>query len=180
MVEGAELTKPKTQALADRIAACFVPVIATIALLVFLAWLLVDEKPNRRAWHRAVTQALTYTIATLIVSCPCAISLAVPMVVLIAGGVAARFGIIFRDPQKLETARGVTDVVFDKTGTLTRGVLTVIDETFHGIKVEQERTKRIVLSLLQDIEHPVALSVLRHLERDARMNDTENSCSTEV
>lgn len=48
------------------------------------------------------------------------------MVILIASGVAARLGVIFRDPQKLETARNVTDVVFDKTGTLTIGDLTVV------------------------------------------------------
>lgn len=180
MVEGAELTKPRTQALADKVAACFVPVIATIAMVVFLAWLLVGKKPNKSAWHRAVTQALTYTIATLIVSCPCAIGLAVPMVILIAGGVAARFGIVFRDPQKLETARGVTDVVFDKTGTLTRGLLTVIEQNISGAEIEQDRTKKIVLSLLQDIKHPVALSVLRYLERDVRMSENRNNHSIEV
>lgn len=47
------------------------------------------------------------------------------MVVLVASGIAARLGIIFRDPQKMETAHSVTDIVFDKTGTLTDGVLTV-------------------------------------------------------
>jgi P-type E1-E2 ATPase len=110
MVEDAELTKPKAQALADQIASWFVPAIATIGALVFLIWLFVDHYHNKRSWGRAVVRAMTYGIASLIVSCPCAIGLAVPMVILIACGVAARFGVIFRDPKKLEVARKVTDV----------------------------------------------------------------------
>lgn len=164
MVEDAELTKPKAQALADRIAGWFVPFMATLGLLVFLSWLFITKFGQKRSWKSAVVQAITYAIATLVVSCPCAIGLAVPMVVLIAGGVAARFGIIFRDPQKLETARSVTDVVFDKTGTLTCGVLTVVNVEYHGDSEAQ--VKGQVLSLLQDVKHPVAAAILRHLEED--------------
>jgi heavy metal translocating P-type ATPase len=168
MVEDAELTKPKAQALADNVARWFVPVMATVSLLVFLVWLFVAKYDYKRTWKDAVVQAITYAIATLVVSCPCAIGLAVPMVVLIAGGVAARFGIIFRDPQKLETARNVTDVVFDKTGTLTCGVLTVVGVDYHDAYTAQ--VKGILLSLLQDAKHPVAAGVLRHLEREANLD----------
>jgi Cu2+-exporting ATPase len=171
MVEDAELTKPDIQALADKVAGYFVPVMATLGLIVFLVWLLVEALHSKRTWGNSVTTALTYAIATLIVSCPCAIGLAVPMVVLIAGGVAARFGIIFRDPQKLEVARSVTDVVFDKTGTLTSGMLAVISEDYHGQSLPQlNQTKGALLGLLQDVKHPVAAAVLEHLERDVRMN----------
>ncbi|KAF2130199.1 heavy metal translocatin [Dothidotthia symphoricarpi CBS 119687] len=168
MVEDAELTKPKVQALADRVAGWFVPTIATIGFLVFLIWLLVDKFQNKRPWKDAAIRAITYAIATLIVSCPCAIGLAVPMVVLIAGGVAARFGIIFRDPQKLEIARSVTDVVFDKTGTLTCGSPVVVDEYYHGSHAAQ--VKGMLLGLLKDIKHPVSAAVFRHLEREVRMD----------
>lgn len=130
MVESAELTKPKVQALADKIAGWFVSVIAVIGSLVFLIWLLVSRFHSKQKWPEAVVKAITYAIATLIVSCPCAIGLAVPMVVLIAGGVAARYGIIFRDPQKLEIARNTTDVIFDKTGTLTTSYFSVISEQY--------------------------------------------------
>lgn len=126
MVESAELTKPKAQAIADRVAAWFVPAIFSIAIAVFVIWLLVGKYIYHRGLEKAAITAFTYSIATFVVSCPCAIGLAVPMVVLIASGVAARYGIIFRDPKKLETARNITDVIFDKTGTLTTGVLTVV------------------------------------------------------
>jgi heavy metal translocating P-type ATPase len=172
MVDDAELTKPKVQALADRIAGWFVPIMAVIGFSVFLIWILVDRFSNDSLWRDAAVRATTYSIATLVVSCPCAIGLAVPMVVLIAGGVAARFGIIIRDPQKLETARNITDIVFDKTGTLTCGVLTVVGADYHDSHTVS--TKGILLSLLQNVNHPVAIGVLRHLEREAHMNPEKN------
>ncbi|KAF1347319.1 heavy metal translocatin, partial [Lizonia empirigonia] len=168
MVEGAELTQPKIQALADRIAGWFVPAIATIGSLVFLIWLLVDHFHNKRMWQDAVIKAVTYAIATLIVSCPCAIGLAVPMVVLIAGGVAARHGIIFRDPQKLEVARNVTDVIFDKTGTLTTGYFSVEHAEYYGT-MDLARTKSILLGLLKDSKHPIAAGVYTHLLKESRI-----------
>jgi heavy metal translocating P-type ATPase len=162
MVEDAELTKPKAQALADRVASWFVPAIATLGLSVFLIWLFVDRFYSNHVWGNAVVTALTYAIATLIVSCPCAIGLAVPMVVLIAGGVAARYGIIFRDPQKLEIARSVTDVVFDKTGTLTCGKLEVVGVPKY-IGPDHARTKGLLLGLLKDIKHPVSVAIAQYL-----------------
>ncbi|KAF1977334.1 heavy metal translocatin [Bimuria novae-zelandiae CBS 107.79] len=151
LVENAELTKPRAQAIADRVAAWFVPAIIAIALSVFTIWILVERYHNHRDADHAAITAFTYAIATFVVSCPCAIGLAVPMVVLIASGVAARAGIIFRNPQKLETARCVTDVVFDKTGTLTTGQLTV-----NG---SEKDVKRQLLGLLNGIKHPVSIAV---------------------
>ncbi|KAF3051768.1 hypothetical protein E8E11_010486 [Didymella keratinophila] len=179
MVEGAELTQPKIQALADRIAGWFVPVIAAIGSLVFLIWLLIDRFYNNNGWSDAVVRAVTYAIATLIVSCPCAIGLAVPMVVLIAGGVAARYGIIFRDPQKLEVARGVTDVIFDKTGTLTTGFFTVLGVEYYGTS-DHVALKRILLGLLRDNKHPIALGVYHYLAKRARMDDEAELAPMEV
>lgn len=170
MVEGAELTQPKIQALADRVTGWFVPVIAAIGSLVFLIWLLVDRFHNNNEWSDAVVRAITYAIATLIVSCPCAIGLAVPMVVLIAGGVAARYGIVFRDPQKLEVARGVTDVIFDKTGTLTTGFFSVLSAEYYGIS-DLLLTKRILLGLLRDNKHPISLGVYHFISIEVSVDD---------
>ncbi|KAJ4338986.1 hypothetical protein N0V95_007906 [Ascochyta clinopodiicola] len=179
MVEGAELTQPKIQALADRIAGWFVPMIAAIGSLVFLIWLLVDRLGNKHDWQAAVVKGVTYAIATLIVSCPCAIGLAVPMVVLIAGGVAARYGIIFRDPQKLEVARNVTDVVFDKTGTLTTGYFSVIHSQYHGT-IDPARIKSILLGLLKDNRHPVSAGVYAHLAKQSRLSPGPDLVHAEI
>jgi heavy metal translocating P-type ATPase len=173
MVEDAELTKPKAQALADKIAGWFVPVIGTLGILVFMIWLFVGRFVLVQLWQTAAIYAITYAIATLIVSCPCAIGLAVPMVILIAGGVAARFGIIFRDAQKLEVARSVTDVVFDKTGTLTTGHFVVTSENFHDTN-DTLLTMRILLGLLKDVRHPVGAGVYEHVARRSRMHPGED------
>ncbi|KAF2468493.1 copper-translocating P-t [Lindgomyces ingoldianus] len=165
MVESAELSKPKVQALADRIAGWFVPAIMAIGTIVFVIWICLERYGNRRLWRDAVIRAITYAIATIIVSCPCAIGLAVPMVVLIAGGVSARFGIIFRDPQKLEVARNATDIIFDKTGTLTTGDLTVVEAIFHGPK--EREVKSMILGLLVDVKHPVAAAVFKWLDKNS-------------
>ncbi|KAF2449402.1 heavy metal translocatin [Karstenula rhodostoma CBS 690.94] len=156
LVENTELTKPKAQAIADRVASWFVPSIIFIALLVFTIWIFVDKYHYHRSTSSAAIKAFTYAIATFVVSCPCAIGLAVPMVVLIASGVAARLGIIFRDPQKLETARNVTDIVFDKTGTLTDGVLTVERKAFY--EATEKEVRGFVLGLLDGIKHPVSVA----------------------
>jgi heavy metal translocating P-type ATPase len=169
MVECAELTKPKMQDIADRFAGWFVPVITAMGSLVFLIWLLVDRFRNKHSWSDAAIKAITYAIATLVVSCPCAIGLAVPMVVLIAGGVAARYGVIFKDPQKLEVARNVTDVVFDKTGTLTTGHFTVTSEQYLGT-MPPNQVKRHVMGLLKDSKHPISLGVYNHLEKENRIS----------
>ena len=169
MVECAELTQPKIQALADRIAGWFVPAIAVIGSLVFLIWILIDRLHNKHQWQDVVVKAITYAIATLIVSCPCAIGLAVPMVVLIAGGVAARYGVIFRDPQKLEVARNVTDVVLDKTGTLTTGYFSVIKEQYQGT-MDPVQVKCILLGLLKDNSHPISCGVYNHLAKESHLH----------
>ncbi|KAF2706392.1 heavy metal translocatin, partial [Pleomassaria siparia CBS 279.74] len=171
MVENAELSTPKIQALADKIAGWFVPAIGTLALLVFFIWLFVDRFSNHRSWQNAVVKAITYAIATLIVSCPCAIGLAVPMVVLIAGGVSARSGIIFRDPQKLEVAHNVTDLVFDKTGTLTTGEMEVVECIFHGRQHNQ--IKSMIMGLLEDVKHPVASTVFKWLRKENPLDEQD-------
>jgi Cu2+-exporting ATPase len=177
MVENAELSKPRVQALADKIAGYFVPTIAAIGVSVFLIWVLVDRYHTKRSWQQAVVKALTYAIATLIVSCPCAIGLAVPMVILIAGGTSARFGIIFREPQKLEVARSVTDIVFDKTGTLTTGEMSVIDSQSHGIDLNL--TNALTKGLLEGNKHPVAVAVMKFLEKRSKSGNITETLKVE-
>lgn len=177
MVENAELSKPMVQALADRIAGWFVPAIAAIGLSVLLVWLSVDRYHFHQTWQHSIVNALTYAIATIVVSCPCAIGLAVPVVILIASGVSARFGIIFRDPQKLEVARNATDVVFDKTGTITTGALIVVEAEF---KKSPQVVKSMIRGLLKDDKHPVAAAVFKWLEEDANESREETLRPAEI
>lgn len=120
LVDEAKSSKPKIQELADRVASWFVPAIIVITLVVFVVWITVGKVVLRQDTSTAAINAMTFAISVLIVSCPCAIGLAVPMVVVIAGGVAARHGLVFKTAETIDLARKISHVVFDKTGTLTQ------------------------------------------------------------
>ncbi|KEZ45441.1 hypothetical protein SAPIO_CDS1745 [Scedosporium apiospermum] len=119
LVEEAADSKPKIRDLADRVAGWFVPAVAVIAVIVTVIWIVIGLKGTKQPAFKAVPDAVTYAIAVLAVSCPCALGLAVPMVLVVAGGIAARGGVVIKSAECTATARKVTDIVFDKTGTLT-------------------------------------------------------------
>jgi len=160
MVDAAKFSKPKIQELADRVASYFVPVVIALTLITFAIWVAIGKAIRNQSGGTAVVQAITYAISVLIVSCPCAIGLAVPMVVVIAGGVGARFGVIFKSAETIEIARKVSHVVFDKTGTLTMGQLSVASEDYLA---ESSSTASLVLGLTINSKHPVSAAVAGHL-----------------
>ncbi|KAH8752182.1 E1-E2 ATPase-domain-containing protein [Hyaloscypha finlandica] len=162
MVDEAKLSKPKTQELADRIAGYFVPAVAAITIVTFVIWIAVGIAIQKRSSSDATVQAVTYSIAVLIISCPCAIGLAVPMVIVIAGGVAAEKGVIFKTADTIEAAKNVTHVVFDKTGTLTAGHLNVEESNYvDGLTAD---VQPILLGLVSGIKHPVSQAITEHLQ----------------
>lgn len=171
MVDAAKFSKPKMQEIADRVAGRFVPVVLALTIITFVVWVAVGRAVRRERAATAVVRAITYAVSVLIVSCPCAIGLAVPMVVVIAGGVAAKRGVVFKSGQTMETARKVHHVVFDKTGTLTRGRLSVAAEVYlvddDDDDDAREAIAAAVLGLTSDIRHPVSLAVAGHLRARA-------------
>jgi Cu2+-exporting ATPase len=108
LMQSASLHKPRLAILADRIAKPFL--IAVLFAAVISAWL---------AWAVSPAHALMVAVAVLIVTCPCALTLATPAAMLSAAGTLARQGVLLRDVQSLETLAQIDTVVFDKTGTLT-------------------------------------------------------------
>ncbi|KAI2617046.1 heavy metal translocatin [Hypomontagnella submonticulosa] len=161
MVDDAKLSKPKIQDLADRVASFFVPVVISLTIIVFIAWIGVGVRNQGKSGSEAVTQAITYAITVLIVSCPCAIGLAVPMVIVIACGAAAEKGLIFKASEAVEIAHKTSHVVFDKTGTLTEGKLSVVSEVYPS--TESQIVAPQALGLLVDVNHPVASAVVSRL-----------------
>jgi P-type Cu+ transporter len=111
-VEDAHGAKPPIQKLVDRVSAVFVPVVVGIAVATLLGWGLL-----RGDWGAA----LLHAVAVLVIACPCALGLATPAALMAGMGAAARQGILIRDAEALEQARGLKVVAFDKTGTLTEG-----------------------------------------------------------
>ncbi|KAJ5993332.1 hypothetical protein N7451_009056 [Penicillium sp. IBT 35674x] len=159
MVDEAKLSKPKLQDLADRVASYFVPVVLALTIITFIIWVAVGMTIRGYDGSEATIQAITYAITVLIVSCPCAIGLAVPMVIVIASGVSAERGIIFKSADAIEVAYKTSHVVFDKTGTLTRGKLSVV--TTECANVDK---LPLLLGLIENSRHPVSVSVAAHLK----------------
>ncbi|QDS74702.1 hypothetical protein FKW77_000509 [Venturia effusa] len=160
MVDSAKLSKPKIQALIDRVASFFVPVIIFLTVINFVVWIAVGIAVQKKSGSEAAIQATTYAVTVLIVSCPCAIGLAVPMVIVIGGGMAAERGIIFKSVNSIEMACKATHVVFDKTGTLTTGSFKTISE--HLFMEDDAALRSMVLGLVADSKHPVSAALAAH------------------
>ncbi|KAH7167683.1 E1-E2 ATPase-domain-containing protein [Fusarium sp. MPI-SDFR-AT-0072] len=158
MVDEAKLSKPKLQDLADRVASYFVPVVVALTIITFVIWVAIGVTVRGYGGSKATTEAITYAIAVLIVSCPCAIGLAVPMVIVIMSGVAAERGIIFKSADAIEVAHKTSHVVFDKTGTLTQGKLSVVAN-----ECVDESNLHLLLGLIENSRHPVSMAVTGYL-----------------
>ncbi|KAF2276116.1 heavy metal translocatin [Westerdykella ornata] len=140
MVDEAKLSKPQIQRIADRVASYFVPVVVTITIVVFCIWIAVGIAVQNKSGSDATIQAITYAITVLIVSCPCAIGLAVPMVIVVATGVAAERGVIFKSAEAIE--------------------LTIAREEYPSASPS---TKALLLGLIGSSKHPVSVAVAAHL-----------------
>ncbi len=155
MVKEAQTEKSRVQSLADKVSSVFVPVVVTIAILSFLFWLLIGPEPR-------FNNALLSAISVLVVSCPCALGIAIPSVIAVALSKATEFGILIRNALALENASSIDTVVFDKTGTLTKGKFKLVS------KVDEEHLKYIApLETLTN--HPIA-EAFKHVKSDYKVD----------
>ena len=152
MVQDAQGSKAPVQQLVDRIAAIFVPVIIGIAVLSFVAWILLDGQ-------NGFTHGLLALVTVLIIACPCALGLATPTAIMVGIGKGAERGILIKDAESLEIAKKIDTVVLDKTGTVTEGKPVVGD----WIQAAQAAdTEDIFYSLEKLSEHPLADAVVHY------------------
>lgn len=152
-VREAQDSKVPVQALVDRIAAVFVPVILCIALLSLAAWMLLDARDG-------LANGLVAFVSVLVIACPCSLGLATPTAIIVGVGKAAQEGILIKDAAALETARAVDTVVFDKTGTLTEGHPRVVEAVFS----DEAAVAPLILSLECLSAHPLAEAVCHFLQ----------------
>lgn len=149
-VEGLQTDRASAQRLADRASGVFVPAILLLAAATGVGWLATGHGP---------IASLLPAIAVLVVACPCALGLAVPIVLLVASTRGAASGILLRDPDALERARRLRTVVLDKTGTVTAGRPSVV--AFHRIGPESARTVlRAAAAIERGAAHPLARAFL--------------------
>ena len=145
LVEHAQSQRPALARAAGRIAHHFVAGLLVTTLLVYLGWRVYD--PSR---------AFEVTLSLLVISCPCALSLAVPSALASAHGALARLGVLAVRENAMETLSGATDMVFDKTGTLSDGRPELAEVELLGDRYERRDILRIAAALERDSGHPIA------------------------
>jgi Cu2+-exporting ATPase len=166
LVNEAQASRSRFQDLANRLSAIILPVATVVALTSFLVWLLVNRVGRKHSWLDSAVDAITYAIAVMAVSCPCALGLAVPTVVSAVMQVGIREGVFFRSAEALQRGHGIDIVAFDKTGTLSQGAFAVT--TSHFILPE---VLPLVLGLTSSNAHPVSIAVASHLEAEDPSDD---------
>ena len=150
LVEKAQSSRPPVQKFANTIVSYFIPVILTIAIVVFMIWYFVLGE--------TLLFSLTCLISILVVACPCALGLATPTAVTVGVGRAAEFGILIKNGDTLENAGQIDVAAFDKTGTITEGKPEVDDVIAYGIS-DAELIK-LAASVEQNSNHPIAKAIV--------------------
>jgi Cu2+-exporting ATPase len=150
LVEQAQASRSRAQALADRAALMLTVVALAAAALTAVGWALA------RAQGAFIVERV---VTVLVIACPHALGLAIPLVVAISTTLGARSGLLVRDRRGLEEARALTTVVFDKTGTLTLGEHRVV--AVRAVTGTKDEALRVAAAVERDSEHPVAQAVVR-------------------
>ena len=157
LMRAAQGSRAPIQALADRVSAVFVPVVLGIAILTFVAWVVLAPGP-------AVGRGLVAAVSVLIIACPCAMGLAVPTAVLVATGRGAQLGILFKGGDVLQRAASVHTVVFDKTGTLTAG-RPAVSRVVSLVDAAADETLALAAAIESRSEHPLAGAIVAEARR---------------
>lgn len=152
LLDRAQTEKPAVASLADRVAGWFVAALLVLAGVVAWWW-----------WHHDAAQAFAVTLSLLVVTCPCALSLATPAAVTVATGALTRLGVLTTRGHALETLAHATHMIFDKTGTLTEGRLRLGEVTVLGDR-NRDSCVRLAAALEHASEHPIARALRSAVE----------------
>ena len=153
LVQEAQGSKAPIQALADRVAAVFVPAVIGIALVVFVLWWIATGD---------FVPAMIRLVAVLVIACPCALGLATPTAIMAGTGKGAENGILFKNGAALEMATKLDTIVLDKTGTITLGKPTVSDVVaFDAVASDENRLLEMSAAVERGSEHPVGKAIVR-------------------
>ncbi|MGD2176602.1 MAG: heavy metal translocating P-type ATPase [Anaerolineae bacterium] len=156
LVKEAQASKPPVQRLADRAAHWLTIVAVTVGVGAFLFWFLLAGEP--------LVFALTLAVTVLVIACPHALGLAIPVVTTISTTLGARNGMLIRNAEATETARRLDAVIFDKTGTLTQGAFGVTDVVPLSGDWDEETLLEQVAAAEVNSEHTIARGLVRSAE----------------
>lgn len=150
IVEEASSSKAPIAKVADKVAGIFVPIVILIAIATFIVWIFASKD---------FSLALSMSITTLVISCPCAMGLATPVAIMVGMGRGASSGILIKSGEALEVAHKVSVVVLDKTGTITNGKPIVTDFLVDEDE-EIEEVINVLYALEKSSSHPLAKSIV--------------------
>jgi Cu2+-exporting ATPase len=168
MVNKASRTKAPIQNLADKVSGYFVPIVVSIAIISFAVWAIWGPDP-------ALVYAFTSAVTVLIIACPCALGLATPMSIMVGTGKGAKQGVLVKDARAIEEMHKVTTLVIDKTGTITQGKPALQQVQSYGDQYSDEELLRLVASLENNSEHPLAHAIVSGAEeRGIKTLDVSN------
>jgi Cu+-exporting ATPase len=156
MVAKAQRTRAPIQRMADTISSYFVPIVMLMAVLTAIGWFVWGPEPK-------LAYAIVNAVAVLIIACPCALGLATPMSIISGTGRGALAGVLIKNAEALEIMEKVDTLIIDKTGTLTEGKPKLMEVvTANGF--ESDETLRLIASLEQSSEHPLASAIVKGAE----------------
>ena len=156
LVVEASNTKAPIAKLADKVSSYFVPIVIVLAILTFLAYLILGYDFSER---------LIVFVTILVVACPCSLGLATPLAIVVSEGLCANNGILVKKSEILENAQKINTVVFDKTGTLTYGTLK-ISKIKNYTEMEDKELLQIVGSIERKSSHPIAKAFTEYLKEN--------------
>jgi Cu+-exporting ATPase len=169
MVASAQRSRAPIQGLADKVASYFVPAVVAVAIIAFIAWLMLGPSP-------ALAYAIVAAVSVLIIACPCALGLATPMSIMTATGRGAQAGVLVKEAGALERLSETDVLVVDKTGTLTEGKPVLSGITVLG-RAGEDDLLALAAGLEQASEHPLAEAIMAAAEergiKPARVTDFE-------
>lgn len=152
-VEAAQGSKAPIARLGDRVAAVFVPIVVTVALVTLATWLALDPSPA--GWSRAIERL----VAVLVIACPCAVGLATPAAIAVGTGRGAALGVLLRGGEALEAASRIDTVLLDKTGTLTVGKPEVVEIACADAESSEDELLRLAAGVEARSEHPLGRAI---------------------
>ena len=151
LVSDASATKAPIAKVADRVAGIFVPTVLLIAFVTTLIWYFVNN---------SLGYALARGISVLVISCPCALGLATPVAIMVASGIGARGGVLFKNATVLEVCGRAKIIALDKTGTITRGEAEV--SKIIPVSVDEKTLIMLAASIEEGSEHPLGEAIVRY------------------
>ena len=156
LVVEASNTKAPIAKIADKVASYFVPIVIIIAIITFVAYLVIGQ---------SFESAISTFVTILVVACPCSLGLATPLAIVVSEGLCASNGILVKKSEILENASKVNTVIFDKTGTLTYGKLKIA-KVINYSSLEEKKLLQLVGSIESRSTHPIGKAFTDYLEEN--------------